>query len=131
MKTDNLGKTDPVCGMPASRHSDFHAEASGREFYFCSEVCQVKFVDEPEAYMAPDAEEGVRIPARPEMESHHHIPAWAVHESHVQRMQRGSHADEGPQGGPPDPYGEDAMALDEPPDELVRRAPPDDSVLGG
>ncbi len=152
MKSDLQVKTDPVCGMAASRHSEFRAEAAGREFYFCSDGCRAQFEAEPQSFMAPDAGEGVRVPARPgadrversraaadeatgrqgiEGEQKHHIPAWAVHESHVQRMQRGSHQDEGPHEGPPDAYGEEAMALDEPPDELVRRAPPDDTVLGG
>jgi P-type Cu+ transporter len=43
---------DPVCGMDVNPGSAKHsAEASGRAYYFCSEVCKSKFIADPARYL--------------------------------------------------------------------------------
>ena len=41
---------DPVCGMDVSEFSEFHTMFDGKEYYFCSQKCQQKFVEAPQKY---------------------------------------------------------------------------------
>ena len=41
---------DPVCGMSVTQNSEFHAHYQGEAWYFCSEHCQHKFEQHPQAY---------------------------------------------------------------------------------
>ena len=43
---------DPVCGMDVSEFSEFHTMFDGKEYYFCSQKCQQKFVQTPQKYAA-------------------------------------------------------------------------------
>jgi YHS domain-containing protein len=42
---------DPACGMEVTMESEWTAEYEGVTFYFCSESCKDKFVEEPTAYL--------------------------------------------------------------------------------
>ncbi len=55
---------DPVCGMrvdPAT--TSHHASHGGRDFHFCSERCQEKFVADPARYLSPKTEPAPAAPA--------------------------------------------------------------------
>jgi len=44
---------DPVCGMEVDPHAArHHAEYQRRTYYFCSAVCRMKFLDEPQKYVS-------------------------------------------------------------------------------
>jgi YHS domain-containing protein len=45
---------DPVCGMQVSRDSEWTAEYDGRTYYFCSQDCRDKFMEDPGAYAKDD-----------------------------------------------------------------------------
>jgi YHS domain-containing protein len=137
--------TDPVCGVPTSRHSEIKTQYSGREFHFCSETCREKFSEEPENFVAPDPGEAVRVPMQvvgaaegvaPDSADSNRLPGYipksAVYESHLQRSQHGSRSEVPDPSGAPDPFGEEAISVDEPPDsEVVGRTQPDDTVMPG
>ncbi len=42
---------DPVCGMDVLETSDHHTEHKGEKFYFCSDDCLHKFVENPTQYV--------------------------------------------------------------------------------
>ena len=42
---------DPVCGMSVTDLTKPHTEWQGKNYYFCSEKCQQKFIANPEAYV--------------------------------------------------------------------------------
>jgi len=44
-------KTDPICGMMVDPCKGIHASKKGKDFFFCSRHCLVKFEQEPEKYM--------------------------------------------------------------------------------
>ena len=44
--------TDPVCGMDVLETSERHTEYDGEQFYFCSDGCLHKFVENPSVYVA-------------------------------------------------------------------------------
>lgn len=45
-------RSDPVCGMPVYMHSShFMAMHGDKEVHFCSEVCQQKFEEDPDAFL--------------------------------------------------------------------------------
>ena len=41
---------DPVCGMAVTPESPFHQIHDGADYWFCSEFCEKKFEQDPEAY---------------------------------------------------------------------------------
>ena len=43
---------DPVCGMDVSEFSEFHTMFDGKEYFFCSDKCQQKFLETPQKYAA-------------------------------------------------------------------------------
>jgi len=43
---------DIVCGMEVSSHSKYHHHYGNNRYYFCSESCLGKFIDNPERYLA-------------------------------------------------------------------------------
>jgi len=43
---------DIVCGMEVSSHSQYHHHYGNNRYYFCSESCRGKFIDNPERYLA-------------------------------------------------------------------------------
>jgi len=45
---------DPVCGMEVSKDTALHLEYKGAAYYFCSDTCQHKFKDDPQAYIDTD-----------------------------------------------------------------------------
>ena len=38
---------DPVCGMQVDQRTGLSAERDGQTFYFCSEHCRRKFLEQP------------------------------------------------------------------------------------
>jgi len=50
---------DPVCGMEVTADSEWTAEYEGVTYYFCSEACRDKFLEDPMAYMKQPAEESM------------------------------------------------------------------------
>ncbi len=48
---------DPVCGMEVTAESEFTAEYEGVTFYFCSEGCRDKFIEEPGKFLEAAGEE--------------------------------------------------------------------------
>jgi Cu+-exporting ATPase len=48
---------DPVCGMEVTAESEWTAEYEGVTFYFCSEGCRDKFIEEPGKYLEAMGEE--------------------------------------------------------------------------
>ena len=54
---------DPVCGMTVTRQSPHQAAHAGRPCWFCSAGCRVKFLAEPQKYLAPVAAPGEPMPA--------------------------------------------------------------------
>jgi len=42
---------DPVCGMDVSRDSRYYYNYSGKDYYFCSEQCLLKFKQNPQNYL--------------------------------------------------------------------------------
>ena len=43
---------DPICGMTVTDLSKPHSEWQGKNYYFCSEKCQQKFIAAPESYVS-------------------------------------------------------------------------------
>ena len=48
---------DPICGMTVTEESEWTAEYEGATFYFCSEGCRDKFIEEPGKYLEAMGEE--------------------------------------------------------------------------
>ena len=48
---EKLVLKDPVCGMDVSVDSEHHVQHAGKDYYFCSEHCENKFLDNPDAYV--------------------------------------------------------------------------------
>ncbi|HEC18369.1 MAG TPA: heavy metal translocating P-type ATPase [Gammaproteobacteria bacterium] len=46
---------DPVCGMDVLESSAHHAEHEGTQYYFCSDSCLNKFVENPSKYVKTEA----------------------------------------------------------------------------
>jgi len=44
---------DPVCGMDVSEFSEFHTMFDKKAYYFCSQKCQLKFIEAPQKYAMP------------------------------------------------------------------------------
>lgn len=42
---------DPVCGMQVTEHSDFHFKHEGEDYYFCSNRCLEKFIQDPNKFI--------------------------------------------------------------------------------
>ena len=80
---------DPVCGMDVdpqtSRH---HLQSEGKDYYFCSEHCAVKFKADPEKYsaVASDASHAFQTRLEHEMRTEH-VPSG---ESSVQNSSQNS-----------------------------------------
>ncbi|PJG44279.1 ATPase [Acinetobacter tandoii] len=47
---------DPVCGMMVTDLTKPHTEWQGKNYYFCSEKCQQKFIAAPESYVSTEEE---------------------------------------------------------------------------
>ena len=47
----SMAVIDPVCGMEVSKDTEWTAEYDGATFYFCSESCRDKFVEDPGTYL--------------------------------------------------------------------------------
>ncbi|QDK98469.1 heavy metal translocating P-type ATPase [Acinetobacter tandoii] len=52
--------TDPVCGMTVTDLSKPHSEWQGKNYYFCSEKCQQKFIAAPESYVSTVEDKSVK-----------------------------------------------------------------------
>lgn len=52
----DIHEKDPVCGMTVQPDSPLSAEYQGKVYHFCSEHCQKKFNDNPEAALHPAPE---------------------------------------------------------------------------
>ena len=48
---------DPVCGKEVTVESEWTAEYEGVTFYFCSQDCRDKFIEEPGKYLEAMGEE--------------------------------------------------------------------------
>lgn len=47
-----MSTTDPVCGMEVDPSTAMvNAEFEGQTYYFCSDHCRVRFLEEPERYV--------------------------------------------------------------------------------
>lgn len=53
--------TDPVCGMTVTDLSKPHSEWQGKNYYFCSEKCQQKFIAAPESYVTTVEEKSAKV----------------------------------------------------------------------
>ena len=54
---------DPVCGMGVDSHrASWRTEHQGHPYYFCSEGCYKKFLDNPERYLKPEEAEKTKVP---------------------------------------------------------------------
>ncbi len=54
---NKVGETDPVCGMKVSvENSNGSTKFDGRNYYFCSQKCQEKFVASPQTYINHEAQ---------------------------------------------------------------------------
>ncbi|MAT66738.1 MAG: YHS domain-containing protein [Gammaproteobacteria bacterium] len=63
MKHQDSEKTfkDPVCGMELSRTTAIEAfEYQGKTYYFCAGVCREAFEAEPEKYLRPHRQHGLK-----------------------------------------------------------------------
>ncbi|MBA1420199.1 MAG: YHS domain-containing protein [Epsilonproteobacteria bacterium] len=54
---DSKKTKDVVCGMEISTDTSFVTEEANKTYYFCSENCQEKFIDNPEAYIVHEHDE--------------------------------------------------------------------------
>lgn len=55
---------DPVCGMSVDPHTaEYRSQHAGKEWYFCSSNCQIKFADNPDKYLNGESE--ISTPAAP------------------------------------------------------------------
>jgi Cu+-exporting ATPase len=43
---------DPVCGMPVDPKKSSMQLEQGKEYYFCSEDCRLRFEENPEEYIS-------------------------------------------------------------------------------
>ena len=127
---DTQTRIDPVCGMAASSHTDLTAEVGGREFYFCSETCRSAFEQDPANFVPVQPADAVLATVKP-LEPHGHVPDQAIEASRQQRTQKGSRPELDPRKGAKDPYGEEAINVDEPPDDVVKDGMRDDTVMPG
>lgn len=57
---------DPVCGMAVSTESKFRAEHDGKQYYFCSNSCHQKFLQEPAKYVGVKTSDTTEPVAAPE-----------------------------------------------------------------
>lgn len=55
---------DPVCGMEIDSSNAEKTEYKGKTYYFCSESCKNKFLQDPEKFVHKDDDE--------HMGHHHH-----------------------------------------------------------
>lgn len=52
---------DPVCGMSVSRLSAVaESQHNGKPYYFCALACKTAFDSNPESYLKPHRQHGVR-----------------------------------------------------------------------
>jgi YHS domain-containing protein len=54
---EEVALTDPVCGMEVTAESSFSFEYEGETYYFCSQGCLDRFIEEPMAYIGAEVEE--------------------------------------------------------------------------
>lgn len=54
---EETAMVDPVCGMEVTAESEWTAEYEGVTFYFCSQDCRDKFIEEPGKYLEAIGEE--------------------------------------------------------------------------
>ena len=59
----DVAMKDPVCGMTVTKQSPHQAEHAGRPYWFCSAGCRMKFLAEPQKYLAPVAAPAEPMPA--------------------------------------------------------------------
>lgn len=52
---------DPVCGMTVTDLTKPHSEWQGKNYYFCSEKCQQKFIAAPESYVSTVKEKPAKV----------------------------------------------------------------------
>ncbi|WP_374531627.1 heavy metal translocating P-type ATPase [Acinetobacter sp.] len=52
---------DPVCGMTVTDLSKPHSEWQGKNYYFCSEKCQQKFIAAPESYVSTEEKKSAEV----------------------------------------------------------------------
>jgi YHS domain-containing protein len=56
-----LTVTDPVCGMEVSYKTAIEEfKYKGRTYYFCAGICREKFEADPEQYLRPHRQHGLR-----------------------------------------------------------------------
>lgn len=59
---------DPVCGMDVDPDKEGpHAEFQGTSYYFCSDHCKNKFIENPAAYVAGAKQVSYTCPMHPEI----------------------------------------------------------------
>jgi len=46
---------DPVCKMTVDPATAISAEVDGQTYYFCAQGCRKAFVNDPAAFLGPDA----------------------------------------------------------------------------
>ncbi len=66
--------TDPVCGMQVATTSDRHTDRHGTRFYFCSDGCRARFVEDPQRYLACSEKPHAGRPGSPD-----HAPAGTLY----------------------------------------------------
>ena len=54
---EETAMVDPVCSMEVTAESEWTAEYEGVTFYFCSQDCRDKFIEEPGKYLEALGEE--------------------------------------------------------------------------
>ncbi len=54
---EDVAVIDPVCGTEVTAESEWTAEYEGVTFYFCSQDCRDKFIEEPGKYLEAMGEE--------------------------------------------------------------------------
>jgi YHS domain-containing protein len=59
--TDDRTFLDPVCGMELSRKTAFdELTYHGKTFYFCAASCREEFEAQPDQYLRPHRQHGLR-----------------------------------------------------------------------
>ncbi|PLX61040.1 MAG: copper-translocating P-type ATPase [Sedimenticola selenatireducens] len=59
---------DPVCGMTVSDTSEYRSDFEGTDYYFCSEHCEKRFLDNPSGYLGNKKSQHET--------GHHHDEKW-------------------------------------------------------
>ncbi|WP_198262801.1 YHS domain-containing protein [sulfur-oxidizing endosymbiont of Gigantopelta aegis] len=53
-ENEDIGLSDPVCGMSVTKDSEHHEHLNHSDYYFCSSNCHDKFNSNPEEYISPE-----------------------------------------------------------------------------